>query len=39
MQTVTLSSVDNSEFTINKENIFGGMWDIDEIIKEQEDAH
>jgi hypothetical protein len=35
---VTLSSMDNSELTINKENIFGGMCDIDEIIKDQEDA-
>lgn len=36
MQTITLSSMDSTEFNINRENVFGGGWDIDAIIKEQE---
>jgi len=36
INTVVLSSADVSEYQINQEYIFGGAWDIDAIIQEQE---
>lgn len=35
-QTVTLSSYDRADTAINAEMVFGGVLDIDEIIKQQE---
>lgn len=35
-QTVTLTSFDRADLAINGEMVFGGMLDIDEIIRQQE---